>query len=65
MHIHIEQHIMALVVTNAVEAERVDIARILQWLELNVKFQQKILTNSPDGGEHDVEGSTFVSPNLI
>ncbi len=28
---------MALVVTNAVEAERVDIGRILQWLVTNVK----------------------------
>lgn len=39
MHIHIEQHIMALVVTNAVEADRVDIGRILQWLAANVKSQ--------------------------
>jgi hypothetical protein len=37
MHIHIEQHITALVVTNAAEAERVDIGRILQWLAANVK----------------------------
>lgn len=37
MHIHIEQHIIALVETNAVEADRVDIRRILQWLVANVK----------------------------
>ncbi len=37
MHIHIEQHIVALVETNAWEADRVDIGRILQWLVEIVK----------------------------
>ncbi len=37
MHIDIEQHIIALVETNAWEADRVDIRRILQWLVAIVK----------------------------
>ena len=37
MHIHIEQHIIALAETNAWEADRVDIRRILQWLVAIVK----------------------------
>lgn len=48
MHIHIEQHIIALVGTNAWEADRVDIRSILQWLVENVK--------SPAAGQ-----STFTS----
>ena len=65
MHIHIEQHIMALVGTNAREADRVDIGSILHLLSAVVKFAAEILANSPIGSKHDAGGFLFVSLFLI
>ncbi|MEN9953417.1 MAG: hypothetical protein RL028_19 [Actinomycetota bacterium] len=68
MHMHIEQHIIALVETNALEEARVDIRRILQSFLGNVKLGKAgvaanlsaardavsyVLHRNHHGGEHD------------
>lgn len=47
MHIHIEQHIIALVVTNAVEADRVDIGEKFLWLSTDCQIANRETVNIP------------------
>jgi len=56
---------MALVGTNAREADRVDIGSILHLLSAVVKFAAEILANSRTGSKHDAGGFPFVSLFLI
>ena len=56
---------MALVGTNAREADRVDMGIILHLLSAVVKFAAEILANSPIGLKHDAGGFLFVSLFLI
>jgi hypothetical protein len=65
MHIHIEQHIIALVGTNAREADRVDIGSILHLLPADVKSPAETLANSRIGSKHDAGGFPSVSLFLI